>query len=89
LVAAAGVPASVAVPLPLSTKVTPVGSAPDSVIVGVGLPVVVTEKKPAAPTVNVALEALVIAGVPTTPTVRVKLWTAVERGPFVATIAIG
>jgi len=42
----AGVPPSVAVPFPLSTKVTPLGNAPVSVNDGVGDPVVVTVKKP-------------------------------------------
>ena len=55
-------PASVAVPLALSVNVTPLGSAPDSVIVGVGTPVVVTVSVPALPTVKVALFALVMVG---------------------------
>ena len=59
---AAGVPARVAVPLPLSTKVTPEGSAPVSLSAGVGNPVVVTVKVPAVPVVNVVASALVIAG---------------------------
>jgi hypothetical protein len=46
----------------LSTKVTPVGSAPVSDREGVGKPVVVTENVPAVPTVNVVLVPLVIAG---------------------------
>ena len=55
-VPAAGVPASVAVPLPLSTNVTPVGNAPVSVIgAEVGNPVVVTVNVPAVPTANVVL----------------------------------
>ena len=62
MVPAAGVPARVAVPFPLSIKVTPEGSAPDSLIAAVGLPVVVTENVPSVPTVNVAELALVIAG---------------------------
>ena len=62
LVPAAGVPASVAVPSPLSVKVTPAGSDPDSVIAAVGLPVVVTVNDPAVPTVNVAELPLVIFG---------------------------
>lgn len=61
-VLAAGVPLSVAVPFPLPTNVTPDGSAPVSLSVGVGTPVVVTLNVPAAPTVNVALLPLVIAG---------------------------
>ena len=58
----AGVPASVAVPSPLSTKVTPVGSAPVSLSAAVGNPVVVTVNVPSVPVVNVVLSALVIAG---------------------------
>jgi hypothetical protein len=42
--------------------VTPLGRAPVSVKVGVGVPVVVTENVPAVPTVKVVLLALVIAG---------------------------
>ena len=52
----------VAVPLPLSVKVSPAGSAPDSVIAGVGSPVVVTVKLNAAPTIEVAEAALVMVG---------------------------
>ena len=55
-------PLSVPVPLPLSAKVTPPGSAPASVSAGVGKPVVVTVNDPAEPAVNIVLLALVIAG---------------------------
>jgi len=59
----AGVPLNVAVPFPLSTNVTPLGSAPVSVSDGVGDPVAVTVKKPSPdPISNVALLTLVIAG---------------------------
>ena len=62
-VPAAGVPLSVPVPLPLSTNVTPAGSAtPVRVIAGAGKPVVVTVNVPGVPTVNVVELALVIAG---------------------------
>jgi len=57
-----GVPLSFAVPFPLSVKVTPFGSAPDSLRLDVGKPVVVTVNVPAAPTENVVVVALVIAG---------------------------
>jgi hypothetical protein len=57
----AGVPPSAAVPFPLSTNVTPVGSAPVSVRDGVGIPVAVTVKLPAVPVASDALLALVIA----------------------------
>jgi hypothetical protein len=43
-------------------KVTPVGSVPTSVIVGVGKPVAVTVKEPGVPVANVVLLALVMAG---------------------------
>ena len=63
-VPSAGVPARVAVPSPLSVKVTPLGSAPG---LGkgqgrlVGSPLVVTMKVPGLPVVKVVLSALVIA----------------------------
>jgi hypothetical protein len=66
-----GVPARVAVPLPLSVKVTPVGRDEDLVQPAklvlvieftVGLPDVETVKLPTAPTVNVVLGALLILG---------------------------
>ena len=59
---AAGVPASAAVPSPLSVRLTPLGSAPVSEIDGVGAPVVVTANVAAFPTWNMTLLALVIAG---------------------------
>ncbi len=74
--AALGVPASVAVPSLLFTKVTPPGSAPVSVITIealVGEPVVVTVKVPGVPTRKVALLALVIAGGCATVKLKTKL----------------
>ena len=67
-------PAIVAVPSPLSVKVTPAGSAPVSVIVvAAGKPgVVVTVNVPACPTVKVAWLALVIDGAAFT--VSVNAW---------------
>src|ERR1700679_2800599 len=62
LVPAAGVPLSVPVPLALAANVTPLGSAPDSVREGAGVPVVLTVNVAATPTANVVLFALVIAG---------------------------
>ena len=57
------VPLAVGVPLRTpALKVTPAGSAPDSVIVGAGNPVAVTVNEPAVPWVNVVLLALVMAG---------------------------
>ena len=71
-------------------KVTPEGSAPDSVSVAAGLPVVVTENVPAVPTVKVAELALVMAGaVGAAFTVSVKLWVALGLTPLAAVIVIG
>ena len=70
-------------PSPLSTKVTPLGSAtPPRAIVGVGNPVVVTVKVPATPTVNAVLAALVMAG--GWLTVSVKVCGAVAPTVLVA-----
>ena len=55
---AAGVPLSTPV---VALNVTPLGRVPLSLSVGVGKPVVVTVKLPAAPTVKVVLLALVMA----------------------------
>jgi hypothetical protein len=82
----AGVPLSVAVPFPLLTNVTPLGSAPVSVTEGVGVPVVVTVKLPAAPAVNVALLTLVITGACVVFTISVKLWLAELPTPLLAVI---
>ena len=84
-VAAAGVPLSVAVPLPLLVNVTPAGSAPLSVIVAtVGDPLVVTMNVPAFPTVKVVAFVLVIAGAWVTVSVK----DCVESGatPLLAVI---
>ena len=62
-----GVPLKVPVPLPLSVKVTPEGSAaPPRAIDGAGDPLVVTVKLPEEPTVKVTVSALVIAGASST-----------------------
>src|SRR5215472_12572307 len=82
----AGVPLSVAVPFPLFTNVTPLGSVPVFVSDGVGVPVVVTVKLPAVPTVNVVLLALVMLGAIPALTVRVKLWLAGVPTPLLAVI---
>lgn len=58
----AAVPDSVAVPLPLSVKVTPDGSAPDAATDGTGNPLVLMLKSRASPTRNVAALELVIPG---------------------------
>lgn len=58
-----GVPASVAVPFPLSVNVTPVGRVPEIIVKdGNGTPLVVTVKLPAAPGMNVTPSALVMTG---------------------------
>jgi hypothetical protein len=57
------VPLALGVPLRMpAMNVTPPGSAPDSVILGVGDPVAVTVNEPATPSVKVVLLALVMAG---------------------------
>jgi hypothetical protein len=81
----AGVPPRVAVPLPLFTNVTPLGSAPVSESDADGVPVVVMEKAPAEPTVKVALFALVNAGAWFTAlTVNVKVWLTGVPMPLLA-----
>ena len=79
---APGVPARVAVPSPLSRKVTPPGRRPVSLRAAVGKPVAVTVKVPKVPVANVVLSALVIAGA--WSTVRVKFWVASGRTPLAA-----
>jgi hypothetical protein len=83
----AGVPERVAVPLPLSEKLTPLGRAPDSVRPDVGRPDVVTVKVPAEPAVKVVDEAEVMAGA--WSMVRVKDWVALGEIPFDALMVIG
>ena len=61
LAVAAGVPDRVAVPSELAVNVTPAGSVPARVTVGVGVPEVVTLKLNAVPEVAVAEFALVMA----------------------------
>ena len=82
-VPAAGVPLSVPVPSPLSTNVTPPGSAtPVRVIAATGDAVVVTVNVPATPTLKLVVLALVIVGA--WLTVSVKAWGAVDPAVFVA-----
>jgi hypothetical protein len=59
-VPAAGSPARVAVPFPLSVRVTPFGSVPVFVMEGAGVPEVVTVNEPALATRNEVVFALVI-----------------------------
>jgi len=80
------------VAVPLSTpvvalKVTPLGSVPVSLRVGVGKPVAVTGNDPAVPTVNAVLLALVMAGA--SLTVSVKLWVAFVPTPLLAVMVRG
>ncbi len=63
-------------------KVTPLGREPDSDRAGVGSPVEVTVKLPAAPSVKVVLSAEVMAGAAST--VRVKVWLASGLIPLAA-----
>ena len=86
-VPAAGVPARVAVPSPLSVRVTPLGRAPVSDSDAVGLPDEVTVKVPALPTVKVVLAAEVMAGAAST--VRVKDWEASGLVPLAAWMVNG
>ena len=79
-----GVPATVAVPSPLSVKVTPVGRAPASLSAGAGYAVVVTVNVPGVPAVNVIASPLVMA-VPWL-TVSVKSCVAAVPTPLVASI---
>ena len=76
-VPAAGVPESVAVPLPLFVNVTPPGSAPDSVTVALGYPVVDIEKLPVLLAAKVAALALVKAGAWSTVRVNISLVVAI------------
>ena len=84
---AAGVPARVAVPPPLSLNLTPRGSAPFSDKPGVGTPVDLAVKAQTLPAVHVVWSALVIPGA--WLTVRVKLWVASGLTPFVAVMVNG
>jgi hypothetical protein len=86
-------PLAVGVPLSVpAVKLTPAGSAPDSLNVGAGEPVAVTLNDPAVPTVKVVLFWLVIAGaVPVVAafTVRVKFCVALGVVPLAAVKVIG
>lgn len=66
-------PASVAVPSPLSRKVTPEGSVPVVVSAGVGYPPVVMVNVDAVPAVIVVVEALLIVGASSTVRPRVAV----------------
>ena len=85
-VPAAGVPAKVAVPSPLSVKVTPLGSAPLSLRAATGKPLLTMIIDSCAPVMTVALLALVMAGA--WSTVRVKFCWALGSVPLLALIVI-
>jgi hypothetical protein len=71
-------------------NVTPGGSVPVSLRVGVGNPVAVTVKVPAVPTLNVVLFALVIAGATEAWfTVSMKLCVASVPTPLCAVKVMG
>src|SRR3954451_7291855 len=87
-VPAPGVPAMVAVLLPLSVNVTPLGSVPVRVIPLIGKPVVLTVKVwPLTPWVKVALLALVMAGA--WLMVSVKFCVAFGVTPLLPVMTIG
>lgn len=79
------VPLIVAVPFPLSWKVTVPGSAPTAFKAAVGFPVLTTAKVPAEPIVKVVLFAVVMAG--GTPTVTVVM-TVTEAGVVAALLTV-
>lgn len=82
-------PLIVAVPLPLSVKVTPVGNVPGGTLNdGVGDPVVVTVNAPVVPTVIDPLAALVMAGGVTSTTFSVKGCCTLET-TLLAVIVMG
>src|SRR5262249_36195092 len=78
------VPDSRAVPLPLSAKDSPAGRPPDSVIFGVGEPVVLIATAPPWFTVKKAVLALVMAGAVAAFTVMVSARVAVLPEELVA-----
>jgi hypothetical protein len=84
---AEGVPDRLAVPSPLSVKVTPEGRDPDSVRLAVGIPEVVTRKLLVTPAEKVVEAEEVIFGA--WSTVRVKDWVALGEIPFDAAMVIG
>src|SRR5579862_5216871 len=78
------VPERVAVPFPLSVKVTPKGKKPVSVKAGIGSPEVVTVNVPGEPTVKVVAGELV--KLKALLTAKVKVWMAFVLLPLFAQI---
>ena len=71
-------------------NVTPLGSVPVSLSVGVGEPVAVTVNEPAEPTEKLVLFGLLIDGAfVVCPTVRVKFCVAFDPTPLCALKVIG
>ena len=83
------VPERRAVPLPLSVNVSPAGSVPDSVIFGVGEPVVVIATAPAWFSVKSAVDELVMVGAVAAFTVMVRFSVARLPEELVAEIVTG
>ena len=82
----AGVPARVAVPSPLSVSLTPLGSAPASVMAGAGVPDVVTVNVPAVPWVKVVVADEVTAAAVLTVRVKDVVWVAPVPVPVTVTV---
>ncbi len=85
---AVGVPDKRAVPLCWSTKVSPAGRVPVSVMAGVGEPVVVTAKEPAWPRVKSAVVTLVMAGALDALTVMVRARVDVESSLTLVAVTV-
>ena len=75
--------------MPLSVNPTPVGREPDSEMVGVGTPPVVTVNDPRAPSVKVvALDEVMVGATGAGFTVREKVvaWVADDPVPVTVTV---
>jgi hypothetical protein len=77
------VPFRLAVPFPLSVKVTPAGSAPFSVIAGVGAPVVVTVKEKGDRILVEADAGLVMAGACSSTLLAYSNWLLLSKATAV------
>ena len=85
---APGVPERVPWPLPLSTNVTPLGSAPDSLMAAVGLPVVKMRTMFGVLTAIVSLPEAPRLKVGACSTVSVKLCVAAVPIPLLAVMVM-